>query len=139
MINEFVYDDNKIETRGEVIGKSFSVKVGEKTFRIDELSDGKYKAESDGVSKIIACVVSKGKAFLDIEGLQFELNIPSEDSSVAGGGDASGEKEKTIAEEGRSGWDAADEREAKETMERAEKDAKQSESDTSIPWANSSD
>jgi biotin carboxyl carrier protein len=97
MINEFAFEDQLLETRGEVAGNQIEVTVNDVKYILEEIAAGKYKATCDGVAITAACVVLNGKAYLDLDGLQMELNIPSEGNGAADGLGAAGEKDKVYA------------------------------------------
>lgn len=98
MINEFVYQDNIIETKAEPAGGMTQVTVGGKLYKIYCLSPGKYQVEVNGVKTVAGCVVKNNKSFVDIDGILLELTIPSEDNGGAGGvGAGVGEKDKIYA------------------------------------------
>jgi biotin carboxyl carrier protein len=97
MINEFVFEDQLIETRAEVAGNGLEVTIGDKKYRLDEIAAGKYRVACDGQADVVACVVQNGKAYIDLNGLQIELRIPSEENGTAAGLGMAGEKDKVYA------------------------------------------
>jgi len=98
MKNEFIHNEDLIETDMELTSGGVDVTVGDSTYHIFELAAGKYRVEVNGSRKTVCCVVNGNKSFLDIDGLLIELGIPSEDGNAAGGaGGLVGEKDKILA------------------------------------------
>jgi len=98
MKNEFIHNDELIETEMEITSDGVDVAVGDSTYHIVELTEGKYRVEANGMKKTVCCVVNADKTFLDIDGLLVELGIPSEDGNSSGGaGAVAGEKDKIFA------------------------------------------
>lgn len=98
MINQFLYQDQIIETNVEPAGDYVDVTIGDKKYRVAEISPGKYEVELDGKKKTICCVLRDDKSYVDIDGLLLELAIPLEDGDTAlVGAGLAGEKDKVYA------------------------------------------
>ena len=98
MKNEFIHNDNIIETDMEITSAGVNVTVGDNTYYIVEMAAGKYRVESNGTKKTVCCIVNGNKSYLDIDGLLIEMGIPSEDGNSSGSaGAAAGEKDKIFA------------------------------------------
>jgi biotin carboxyl carrier protein len=98
MINQFVYQNDVIDTDTEVLTDGFDITIGENKYRIYRVADGKYDVEFNGTKSTVCCVIKNNKSYIDIDGLLLELAIPSDDSSNAGGaGGLVGEKDKIFA------------------------------------------
>jgi len=98
MKNEFLLNEDIIETDMEIASNGVDVTVGEAAYHIIELAEGKYRVESKNGIRTVCCVINGNKSFLDIDGLLVELTIPSEDGNAAGGAGAqAGEKDKIFA------------------------------------------
>jgi len=98
MINEFQYKDEIIETSAEPGNDFVVVTVGDRKFRVVEIIPGRYDVLVNGVKRSVCCVIKNGKAFLDIDSLLLELQIPSEDgANLAGGAGGTGVKDKIFA------------------------------------------
>jgi biotin carboxyl carrier protein len=98
MINEFVFQNNIIETNTEPQADYYEITIGEHKYRITKISDGKYEVELNNTKRTVCCVVNKNKSYIDIDGLLIELAIPGDDGNNGGGGAGLvGEKDKIYA------------------------------------------
>lgn len=98
MINEFIYQDELIETSAEPKDGGVDVTVNGNIYSINHECSGKFSVVIDGVKKTICCVIKDNKAHVDIDGVLLELTIPSEDGeNAAGGAGITGEKDKVYA------------------------------------------
>jgi len=98
MINEFLYQNDIIETTAEPGADNVEITIGENRYRVKEISHGKYEVEFNKVKRTVCCVIKDNKSYIDIDGLLLELDIPSEDSDTAGGiAGQAGEKDKIYA------------------------------------------
>jgi len=97
MINEFLHEDNTIETKVDVIGTGFAVTIGGNIYRINEIAPDKFNVDFNGLSQTVCCVVKDDKSYLDIDGVLLELSLPSDDGNVAGKTGITGEKDKIFA------------------------------------------
>lgn len=98
MINQFLYQDETIETRVDRTGEGVNVTIGEHKYNVKEISTGKYSVELNGIKSTVCCVVKNNKSYIDIEGNLLELLIPSEDGdTAAAGAGLTGEKDKIYA------------------------------------------
>ncbi len=98
MINQFLYQNDIIETNTEPGVDILEISIGENIYRVSEISDGKYAVAFNGTSSTVCCVIKDSKSFIDIDGLLVELGLPSEDGDAAGGAAGmEGEKDKIFA------------------------------------------
>jgi biotin carboxyl carrier protein len=98
MINQFLHRDKQIESKLELSGDSIDVTIGDKKYKVTELSTGRYTVELNGVKTSVCCVVKNNKSYIDIDGLLLELTIPSEDGdTAAGAGAQASAKDKIFA------------------------------------------
>jgi acetyl/propionyl-CoA carboxylase alpha subunit len=81
MINQFLYNDEVLETKLNQVPSGFDVTVGENHYLISEIAPGKYHAILNGTRKTICCVIRNKRSYLDIDGLLLELEIPSDDGN----------------------------------------------------------
>ncbi|UCD16623.1 MAG: biotin/lipoyl-binding protein [Candidatus Zixiibacteriota bacterium] len=98
MIQHFNHQDTTLETSAEPRDNGADVVIGNNSFSVSRISDGKYSVELNGVRHTVCCVIRGDRAYVDVEGILLELSIPSEDGN-AGGGDIglAGEKDKIYA------------------------------------------
>jgi len=98
MINQFIYQNDVLETNTEVLANGYEITIGENKYHISRIADGKYDVELNGTKSTVCCVIKDNKSYIDIDGLLLELGIPSDDSSNAGGAAGLvGEKDKIFA------------------------------------------
>jgi biotin carboxyl carrier protein len=98
MINQFVFQNNLIETNTESRTDYYEITVGEHKYRIAEIAQGKYEVEFNGTKSTVCCVIKKNKSYIDIDGLLIELAVPGDDGNNAGGAAGMvGEKDKIFA------------------------------------------
>ncbi len=98
MINEFIYQDEPIETTAEPKDGGVDVTVNGNIYSISHDGPGRFFVVIDGKKKSACCVIKDNKAYVDIDGVLLELAIPSEDGiNGVGGGGIVGEKDKVYA------------------------------------------
>jgi len=98
MINEFIYKDKVIETSIELKATGIETSVNGIKYVISAMGSGRFRVEANGLRKSVCCIIKNNKSYIDIDGINLELNIPSEDGANAGGGaGAVGEKDKIYA------------------------------------------
>lgn len=74
------------------------IKLDDSSYEISRLADGKYVVTYNGNKYPVCCVVNENKIYADVDGVLFDLEVPSDDMGVAGGGDSStGVKDKIFA------------------------------------------
>jgi len=68
------------------------------TYSIIKQGNAKFVVTIDGEKYAACCVVKDNKVFADVDGVLFDMTVPSEDADVAGGADAAvGVKDKIFA------------------------------------------
>jgi biotin carboxyl carrier protein len=98
MIQQFLYKDQKIETRVNHLPNGTEVVIGDNRYLVSEVAPGKFKVLSNGNSKTVCCAAKGNKTFIDIDGLLLELIIPSDDGlSAASAAGHSVAKDKIFA------------------------------------------
>ncbi len=98
MIDQFLYQNNIIETNTELQADYYEITIGENKYRIEEICGGKYEVEFNGTKSTVCCVIKNNKSFIDIDGLLIELGLPGDDGNNAGGAAGLvGEKDKIFA------------------------------------------
>ncbi len=67
-------------------------------YSISQQGQGKFIVTVDGRKHAAACVIKDNKIYADVDGVLFDLTVPSIDMDIAGGADASvGVKDKIFA------------------------------------------
>ncbi len=83
MINQFRFEEDLIEANLSVTPDGNEVVIGENRYMVSMISRGKFRVETNGITKVVCCITEKNKAYIDIEGLLIDLAIPSDDESGA--------------------------------------------------------
>ncbi|MCP4705919.1 MAG: biotin/lipoyl-binding protein [candidate division Zixibacteria bacterium] len=97
MINEFVYEDELIETSSEFKNDKIEISIGENKYSITPSGASSYSVEFNGAKVSACCIVKDNKSYVDINGVLLELAIPSDDNGFGGGAGSVGEKDKVFA------------------------------------------
>lgn len=111
-------DYRKLGNRYEVLQMIQQVRIGDELYDVDIVmspngitaalngtqysvsrrDSGKFTVTIEGIKHVAACVIKDNKIFADVDGVLFDLTVPSEDMDVAGGADSAvGVKDKIFA------------------------------------------
>jgi len=97
MINEFLYEDELIETSTEFKNDKIEISVNSNNYSIIPSGTNRYSVEINGTKFTACCVVKDNKSYVDIDGVLLELTVPSDDNGFGGGAGSTGEKDKVYA------------------------------------------
>ena len=94
---EFDFKGESVSAEVEKFQTAFRVKSGEKEFVFEPNGENQYYVNVNGTKYLAAVVSHKGKYFIDIDSMLFELSDPQADAVVGGSGGQTGEKDKIFA------------------------------------------
>jgi len=97
MINEFVFDDEIIESSAEPKDGKIDVSINGNIYSIIPSGENRFSIELNGTTKTACCIIKDNKSYVDIDGVLLELTIPSDDNGFGGGAGSVGEKDKVYA------------------------------------------
>ncbi len=93
----FLLDGETVTADVEKSQNGFVVKSGENEFVFEPAGENLYYVKVNGHKHLVAVVSHKGKYFIDIDSMLFELSDHQADSVSGGAGGHAGEKDKIFA------------------------------------------
>jgi len=94
---EFIVNDETVESEIESNGNNLKVTVGKKEFILQPMGDNLYSTVLNGKKSVVAVVKSKDVYHIDIDSVLLEVREPSSDGFAGGGGDQAAVKDKIFA------------------------------------------
>ncbi|MEW5796348.1 MAG: biotin/lipoyl-containing protein [Candidatus Zixiibacteriota bacterium] len=95
--HEFLVGGKQIETQTEKSSEGYTVRVGNQSYNIQQISEGLFSVAVDGRRKIIAAATVNGTTFVDIDSVVVELQEPSHDGFAGGASDHAEAPDKIFA------------------------------------------
>ena len=94
---EFIVNDELVESAVERNGSNLKVTVGEKEFVLQPQGPNLYSAVLNGKKSVLAVVKNKDVYHIDIDSVLMEVREPSSDGFAGGAGDQTAVKDKIFA------------------------------------------
>jgi biotin carboxyl carrier protein len=94
---EFIINDETIESVLEKNGENFKVLVGEKEFVLQPMGNNLYACYLNGKKSVVAVVKNKDVYHIDIDSVLLEAREPSAEGFAGGAGDQAAVKDKIFA------------------------------------------
>ena len=94
---EFIINDEKVESALEKNGDNFKVQVGENEFILQPMGNNLYATYLNGRKSVLAVVKNRDVYYIDIDSVLLEVREPSAEGFAGGVGDQAAVKDKIFA------------------------------------------
>ena len=94
---EFIINDEKVESALEKNGDNFKVQVGENEFILQPMGNNLYATYLNGRKSVLAVVKNRDVYYIDIDSVLLEVREPSAEGFAGGAGDQAAVKDKIFA------------------------------------------
>ena len=94
---EFIINDETVESALEKNGENFKVLVGESEFILQPLGNNLYATYLNGKRCVLAVVKNRDVYYIDVDSVLLEVREPSTEGFAGGGGDQTAVKDKIFA------------------------------------------
>ena len=94
---EFIINDESVESALEKNGDNFKVTVGDSEFVLQPMGNNLYATYVNGKKSVVAVVKNKDVYYIDVDSVLLEAREPSAEGFAGGAGDQAAVKDKIFA------------------------------------------